>query len=341
MKSRTDKRLDDIERKLTPRQWALRLAAEIRRYPSGLELNKSIAKGTYRESPFMKPLFALEAQAEDRHPGWRLEDVRARQQLSRKLQMQFRAFANLIYIAQDEAEEKSERGRERAAALATQLQHLIVRDVLAHPGGATAAEVELCKTLGAEETECRSDVGVKEAGQVAIAHSRRTSFLLARDWADDAASYLMELFICEAAIEEVQKIHFNAHSIVAPDIEKKLKSSIDSILEAVVIFNEYVNEQITMFTELERPVTARCESPDKACWTREIRRWSSLTLEVEGIKRRADDFARLSHVPQRWAETAKFKAREILLRGTRKYKGFIWESFCGAFGTKKDKSSAG
>jgi hypothetical protein len=242
---------------------------------------------------------------------------------------------------QDEAEEKSERSRERAAALATQLEHLIVRNGLADIGGATAAEVEQRRTLEAGETECRSDAGVKEAGEVAVAHSRRTSFLLARDWADDAASYLMELFICDAAIEEVQKIYFTAHPILALDIERKLKSSIDSILEAVVMFNEYVNEKITMFTQLERPVTARSESPYKACWTQEIRRWSSLPLEVEGIKRRADDFALLSHVPQRWAATAKFKAKASILRGTSKYEGFIWESFCGAFGTKKDKSSAG
>ena len=122
MKSRTDKRLDDIERNLTPRQWVIWLAAKIRCYPSRFEFDKSIAKGTYRESPFVRPLLALQAQAEDRHSGRRPEDVSARQQLSRELRMQYWAFANLMYIAQDEAEEirtksrKSIRARDPARA---------------------------------------------------------------------------------------------------------------------------------------------------------------------------------------------------------------------------------
>jgi hypothetical protein len=52
------------------------------------------------------------------------------------------------------------------------------------------------------------------------------------------------------------------------------------------------------------------------------------------------DLVRLSHVPQRWGKTAKFKAKASILRGTSKYEGFLWESFCRAYGTKEDKSSA-
>jgi hypothetical protein len=40
------KRLDKIELRLTPKQWAIRLADEMRRYPSQGEFMKAIAKGT-------------------------------------------------------------------------------------------------------------------------------------------------------------------------------------------------------------------------------------------------------------------------------------------------------
>ena len=46
------KRLDKIELQLTPKQWAIRLADEMRRYPSQKDFLKAIGKGTYRQSPF-------------------------------------------------------------------------------------------------------------------------------------------------------------------------------------------------------------------------------------------------------------------------------------------------
>ncbi len=56
--STNSKRLDNIELKLTPKQWAIRLADEMRRYASEEDL-KAIAKGTYRQSPYIKPFYAL------------------------------------------------------------------------------------------------------------------------------------------------------------------------------------------------------------------------------------------------------------------------------------------
>jgi hypothetical protein len=78
-----------------------------------------------------------------------------------------------------------------------------------------------------------------------------------------------------------------------------------------------------------------------AVWTREVRRWSSLTLEVEGIRRHAVDHLSEAQMSE-WVKIARQRAKELVLRGTSKYDRFLWESFCREFGAKKqDKSSAG
>jgi hypothetical protein len=53
-KSRNHIRLDKIEVQLTPKEWAIKLVDEIRRYPSKPEFLLAIAKGTFRESPYVK-----------------------------------------------------------------------------------------------------------------------------------------------------------------------------------------------------------------------------------------------------------------------------------------------
>ena len=53
------KRLDKIDLQLTPKQWAIRLADDIRRYPSLEAFRNGIAKGTYRQSPSIAPFFSL------------------------------------------------------------------------------------------------------------------------------------------------------------------------------------------------------------------------------------------------------------------------------------------
>ena len=82
-KSRNHIRLDKIEVELTPKEWAIKLADEIHRSPREQDFLRAIAKGTYRESPPVKPLFALAEQAENRHPGQTPDNVRARQECSR------------------------------------------------------------------------------------------------------------------------------------------------------------------------------------------------------------------------------------------------------------------
>ena len=124
------KRLDKIEPQLTSKLWAIRLANEMRRYPSQKDFQKAIGKGTYRESPSIKPFYALRQQAHERWP----ENYRKEVALNRKLRMEFQALKMLINNINSTIERKAETNRLKVAVQLSKLQTLILEDSLAYSG---------------------------------------------------------------------------------------------------------------------------------------------------------------------------------------------------------------
>lgn len=80
-----EKRLEAVEAHLTPQEWAIRLADEMRKHPSEAEFFKAEAQRTLAESAVMRPFHALAEHAEARHPGKRPEDWQAKRELYRRL----------------------------------------------------------------------------------------------------------------------------------------------------------------------------------------------------------------------------------------------------------------
>jgi hypothetical protein len=70
------KRLDTMELQLTPKEWAISLAEQMRSQPSEAEFVRVVAEQPYREWPWVKPFFKLAKQAEERHPGRKPDDIR-------------------------------------------------------------------------------------------------------------------------------------------------------------------------------------------------------------------------------------------------------------------------
>src|SRR5713101_9238090 len=106
--STKQRRLDDMELQLTPKEWAIRLAAEMRKHPRQEGFWKAITKGTYRDSLIVKPFFKLAEQAEARHPGNSPEDIGARNQLNRNLRREFAALRGLVWGVNDAIAYKAE-----------------------------------------------------------------------------------------------------------------------------------------------------------------------------------------------------------------------------------------
>jgi hypothetical protein len=218
--STRQKRLDKIELHLTPKDWAIKLADEMRRHSSEAGFLKAIAKGIYRELPYVKPFYALAEQAEECHSGTKPGDIRAQHQLNRKLRTEFHALKVLIGSVNERIKSKAEANGLRAALKLSTLQVFILQDVFARTAAA-CDEPEVHQPLLRE---------------LPVYSSLET-------WADYSAMLLMEVAIHKAAVRTIQERYFDGHLIMFRDVEANLKRTYQTVHEAVAIFNEYLNDR--------------------------------------------------------------------------------------------------
>jgi len=83
------KRLDQIEISLTPKEWVIRLAEDMREHPSQKDFWNEVERREYRDLSFFRPFFKLSQQAEAQYPGKRGQDIEQRIQLDQKLRTEF------------------------------------------------------------------------------------------------------------------------------------------------------------------------------------------------------------------------------------------------------------
>ncbi|MGD0253267.1 MAG: hypothetical protein ABSC01_11285 [Verrucomicrobiota bacterium] len=124
------KRLEEIETYLTPKEWAIRLADEMRKYPDGLSHIKALVKLPLRELPVQRPFYAFEKQAGERNPDDEPEDIRARNRLTDALWCEFHTLKLLIRQVNDAMQRKIEIIGLQAALQFTALHGIILREAL-------------------------------------------------------------------------------------------------------------------------------------------------------------------------------------------------------------------
>ena len=136
------KRLDEIETHLTPKEWAIRLADEMRKYPDPLAHMKALVKLPLHELPVQRPYFAFEKQADERHPGDNPDDIRARHRLTDALWNEFHTLKLLIRQVDQTMQRKVETISLQAALQLSALHALILEDALANTATHAAAFTE-------------------------------------------------------------------------------------------------------------------------------------------------------------------------------------------------------
>jgi hypothetical protein len=320
------KRLDAIEVKLTPKEWAIRLADEIRRHPGEPEFLRALAKGAYRESPYVKPFLMLAKQAENRYPGQERENERARHKLSRALRMEYQALKSLINNISREVETKTDQGRLKIRALTGQLHGLISRAAVAGTIEKAGAWIEQCKTAETDEEERL--LILKELANVRlVAGSRALLLSLAQDLADDAAMLFMELLVRKNAVEAVQRKYFDGHAILNHRVEGELEATIQLALETIATFNEYISTDAGGLSQ-QQPLSEDGKSPA----TVSEQRSCTLKVDVEVIRGRVSGLA--SCKASQWMTEAKNKATTDLLGETGEHEDFLWERFREEVGVK-------
>jgi len=205
------KRLDEIETYLTPTDWAIRLADEMRKYPDPLAYMKAMVKLPLHELPMQRPLFALEKQAAARHPGKKPDDIRARHRLTSALWHEFHTLKLLFRQVDRTLQRKVETICLHAALRLTALHTLILEDALTRPAKPSAAFTE------------------DESKLISLA-----------EWCRDFTALLKDFYAHRAAVELVQARHFDGHPILFPELESELAEATRTIENAVATVNAYM-----------------------------------------------------------------------------------------------------
>ena len=318
--SRKERRLDAIEVHLTPKEWAIRLAQEIRSQPSEAGFLRIVADEPYREWPFVKPFFKLCEQAEARYPGNRPENMRARNQSSARLRTEFHALKKLIYKVNEMTKSKAETIRLKTGLKLSTLHALILQDAISRTAKKTAEWVRVTTEAGADDE--RQLILKELAGYAELGLQPSGVFLsLGEDWVDELTMLLMDVFLHKAVVSEIQKKYFDGHPILFCDVDSKLVETIKLVEDASSTFNEYLATR-TALSKAESGSEGRADGVPMMPGETE-RHWA---IDIEFLRLRGEEFL-VDYIADKWVKEAMDHARADILQETGEHEGHIWQTF--------------
>jgi len=289
-KDAKSKRLDKIEVQLTPKQWAIRLADEMGRYPSQEDHLKAIMKGTYRQSPFTKPFYTLAQQAKEHWPQRSVSEV----SLNCKLRMEFHALKLLINQINTEIKLKAETNRLKAALQSSKLHTLSLQDAFTH--------VIVAETMSGSSTS----------------PTRLRLISLLEAWADDSAKLLVETTAHKAAVQTVQEKYFERHPILYKDNELEIELASRAVRDAIAAFNKYLKARAKLYNREPGQEQHKAEVANVMLFEREGR----LPIDIEVVEASAEIYVDI--IVQKWVKHAETRGTADILQETGKHEDYIW-----------------
>jgi hypothetical protein len=318
-----EKRLDTMELQLTPKEWAIRLAHEMRSQPSEADFISVVADKPYRKWPWVKPFFRLCEQAEARHPGNKPENIHARNQSARRLRTEFHALKKLICKANEIIRSKAETVRLKTGLKLSTLHRLILQDAIGRTARKTADWTKSRKTTGAEADEERQLILKELAGYTELGLSLGpTCPLLIEDWIDELTMLLMDVYAHKAVVRAIQEKYFDGHPILFCDTEGKLAETIRSLEDAVSMFDEYLATRDALFNSESDPED-RADAAESAMFGE---REGHLAIDIEGIRGRLGSFL-VDHITNEWVKESKAEATADILQETGEHEAHVWQTF--------------
>lgn len=136
------KRLDEAEVHLTPKERAIRFVKDMRHYPCQGDFWGSVAKREYREWPWVLPLYKLSQQARARYPGKSPGEINRCMECDRRLRTEFQTLRSLIGRADEIITKKAEKIALKTALKVSTLQTLIFKDTLSQTAKNAAEYIE-------------------------------------------------------------------------------------------------------------------------------------------------------------------------------------------------------
>jgi hypothetical protein len=246
-------RLDEIENYLTPKEWAIRLADEARKYPDALACMKALAKLPFDELPVRRPYFAFEEQAGEEHPGQKPENLRARHRLIDALWHEFHVLKLLIACVNIEARRKAESIRLQAACQWSALHALILQNAFGRAAARAAALLTTQKQPGTKserQAVLKELAAFTEAGPGVTPPARMPSEAAPdgypsplAEWRHEHTALLKDFHAHCAAVELIQEQHFDGHPILFLDVEGELTETARVIESVIATANEYLKSR--------------------------------------------------------------------------------------------------
>ncbi len=345
-KATTTKRLGEIETKLTPKEWAIMLADEVRKYPTFDDAIKAELKTTPDKAiTQQKPFRALMAQAEERHPGKKPEDMAAYNQLSGKLWTDFTTLRTVIFSINIDVSRSLEIYGLKAALKMSTLQTLVLQDAFGRTAKKAALWVEEYKTADKDEEENRqimlqelaayTDVSFAEkaADSLPLGAGLRMRFPTPiEEWVQDIIELIVNVYSRMAAVQIIQDKYFDGHAILAHDVEAELEGTLKMIEDGAVTFNEYLKTRETLFkVEWDEE-----DQEDGFASAIPGEREGKLTIDLEAIKQRARG-RQVKALAAKWIKEAKEETldRKELSAGHEQYNARIMSRLRETLGVDK------
>lgn len=320
----TKKRLGEIEAKLTPKEWAIMLAAEIRKYPSFDDAIKAELKIPPEEAiTQQKPFKAFMEQAEKSHPGRKPEDMDAYNQLSRKLWTDFTTLRTILFQSNINVMERLEVYGLKAALKMSTLQTLILQDAFGRTAKKAALWVEEYKTADKDEEENRQIMLQELAAYTDVSFAERAADSLPlgpglrmrfpspiEEWVQDIIELIVNVYSRMAAVQIIQDKYFDGHAILDREAEAKLEETLKTIEDGAVTFNEYLKTRETLFkVEWDEE-----DQEDGIASAIPGEREGQLSINLEAIKQRAKG-RQVKALADRWIKEAKEKTLDSMVEG--------------------------
>jgi hypothetical protein len=326
--STKEKRLATIEVHLNPKEWAIRLAHEMRSQPSDADFVRVVADEPYREWPWVKPFFKLSEQAEAHYPGNRSENISARNQSARRLRTEFHALKKLICKANEIVTSRTETMGLKTALKLSVLHSIILRDAFERTSNRVAGWVKEKNAANLNAEECQSvllelasctDVSFAET----LSDGRPLDSLCIRlhslieIWVDEMAMLIMDVIAHQIAVQTIQEKYFDGHPILFRDVEAKLTKTSQTVHEAAAIFNEYL--QCRAHVRADWALQGHHDSISSATSDHE----PHLAVDIEAIQNRAEMVA--GSLADTWVRDAKDKAVADILEETGEHHYLVWQ----------------
>jgi hypothetical protein len=127
---------------------------------------------------------------------------------------------------------------------------------------------------------------------------------------------IMDIFAHQTAVQTIQEKYFEAHPILFRDVEAKLTKTIQTVHQAVAIFNEYLQDRASV--KPDQGLQEQHDSVSSATSDHEVH----LAIDIEAIQNEAGMAA--DRVADTWARDAKDKAVGDILEETGEHEDFVW-----------------